>query len=484
MNLRVVSRNVGFALLVSALFMFLSVIVSLVNGQDSALQALGISFAITLVVGLFPFIFVRGGETITLKDGYMIIVLSWVLSFIFGSLPYLLWGGPFTIANAWFESVSGFTTTGATILENIEELPKSLLFWRSSTHFIGGLGVVVFLLMIIPNGSPVRLRLTNMEISSMSRDGYRSGAGGTVRIFATVYLVLNAAAILAYYLAGMSFFDAVNHGFSVGATGGFSTHNESIGFFNSTSVNIITIVFMILSSVHFGMLYITFVTRSLRPLHNPVLRYYLLSLLTMSVISAISLKLNGVYGSWSDAFMDGTFHVVSYASTTGFAIADNAAWPMLPCFILILMSIQCGCAGSTTGGLKCDRILILWKSVRRHVRLALHPSSVKEVRLGRVSLPDDEIFPFILYIAMYFFLMALSVIVCLVVGDNNSEALTGTLASLGNIGPALGDIGSMGNFNHLTVTSKVMFSLDMFLGRVEIYPVLAVISLMFHRKQR
>ena len=151
MNLKVISRNVGYALLVSALFMFLSVLVSLKNGHDSALAALSISFIITFITGSFPFIFVRKNEVISLKDGYMIIFLSWVLSFIFGMMPYLLWGGPFTVINAWFESVSGFTTTGSSILENIEALPDSLLFWRSSTHFIGGLGVVVFLLLIIPN---------------------------------------------------------------------------------------------------------------------------------------------------------------------------------------------------------------------------------------------------------------------------------------------------------------------------------------------
>ena len=187
MNWKGISRNIGLALLVSSLFMFLSVLVSVLNGRDSALAALIISFTITFIVGAFPFIFVRKAPAITLKEGYVIITLSWLLSFVFGMLPYALWGGPFTLMNAWFESVSGFTTTGSSILENVEALPRSLLFWRSSTHFIGGLGVVVFLLLIIPDTSPVKLRLANMEIGSLSRSSYSARTNRTVYIFAYLH---------------------------------------------------------------------------------------------------------------------------------------------------------------------------------------------------------------------------------------------------------------------------------------------------------
>ena len=221
MNWKVISRNIGYALLVSALFMLLSVIVSISEGNDSALAALAISFTITFIVGVFPFIFVRKSDVISLKEGYVIITLSWLMSFIFGMLPYALWGGPFSLVNAWFESVSGFTTCGSTILDDVEVLPKSLLFWRSSTHFIGGLGVVVFLLLIIPESSPMRMRLTNMELTSLSRSGYSSRTNKVVYIFAYVYIAIAVAAFLAYLLAGMSLFDAVCHAMSVVSTGGF-----------------------------------------------------------------------------------------------------------------------------------------------------------------------------------------------------------------------------------------------------------------------
>ena len=481
MNLRAISRNVGVALLVSALFMLLSLIVSLIKG-DSASAALSISFAITFIVGVFPFIFVRSAPKITLKDGYIIIVFSWILSFIFGMLPYALWGGPFTLVNAWFESVSGFTTTGATILEDVEALPASLLLWRSSTHFIGGLGVVVFLLLIIPSSSPVRLRLSNMELSALSRDGYSSRANKTVYIFTSVYFGIFVLSFISYMIAGMSPFDALNHAFSVSATGGFSTKNLSIGHFDSVAIDLITIFFMIASSVHFGLIFMSLATRSIRPLRNPVVRLYLGGLLVASIITSVSLKVEGIYDNWSRAFLDGSFQVVSYASTSGFAIADNSTWPLIPCFILLTVSLICGCAGSTTGGLKVDRILILLKAIWMQIKKTLSPSTMFELRLGRRVLHDEDIYPHVLYISMYILLVVVSMIIGLFTADVGGHAVTGSIAALGNVGPSIGEIGSLGNYNAETVTMKLLFAFDMFLGRVEIYPVFAVIAMIFRRK--
>ena len=482
MNLKVISRNVGIALLVSALFMLLSVFVSLSDGGDSALAPLLISFVITFIVGIFPFIFVKKTAQISLKDGYMIIFLSWLLSFVFGAMPYALWGGPFTVINAWFESVSGFTTTGATILSDIESLPRSLVFWRASTHFIGGLGVVVFLLLIIPTSSPVRLRLTNMELSSLSRDDYRSRAAKTVSIFAWVYLGICALAFVSYLLAGMPVFDAICHAFSVCAAGGFSSRTLSIGAFNSTAISLVTIVFMYLASIHFGLIFVTLVGRTLRPLRNPVLRFYTLALVVISVITSLSLKFQGIDQSWGRAFLDGTFHVVSYASSTGFAIADNAAWPVLPCFMLVLVSLVCGCAGSCTGGMKVDRVLVLFKAIHMQIQKTLYPSSVFEVRIGRRVLHDEEIYPQILYLALFVMLLGVSSLLCMLVGDPNGHALTGSVATLANVGPSLGSIGSFGNYGAEPQALKVIFSANMFLGRVEIYPVFAVLYSIINRK--
>ncbi|MBQ2006584.1 MAG: TrkH family potassium uptake protein, partial [Bacteroidales bacterium] len=367
MNWNVISRNVGYALLVNALFMFISILVSVFGGNDSALAAMIISFTITFIVGVFPLIFVRKNTAISLKEGYVIIVLAWLLSFIVGMLPYALWGGPFTLQNAWFESVSGYTTCGATILQDIEDLPKSLLFWRSSTHFIGGLGVVVFLLLIIPESSPMRLRLTNMELTSLSKTGYASRSSRTVIIFASVYVALFVLAALCYVLLGMPVFDAICHAMSVAATGGFSTKNLSIAAFDSRWIEGVTMLFMYLSSIHFGLIYVSVVTRSFKPLCNPVVKAFTMTILAVALVISGWMMLSGTSDNWFEAIWGSLFHTISTVSTTGFAILDNYSWSAWVMMLLALVGIVSGCAGSTTGGLKVDRALLLFKSAGNYV---------------------------------------------------------------------------------------------------------------------
>lgn len=484
MNWKVISRNIGYALLVSALFMLLSAGVSLLNGHDSALAALLISFLITFIVGIFPFIFVRDVPAITLKEGYVIIFLSWLLSFIFGMLPYALWGGPFTLQNAWFESVSGFTTTGATILDNVEALPRSLLFWRASTHFIGGLGVVVFLLLLIPGSNQMKMRLTNMELTSLSRGGFSSRTNKTVYIFAYVYLGLLVLSFVSYLLAGMSPFDAICHAMSVSATGGFSTRNASIAAFGSRWVEAITMLFMYMSSLHFGIIYLAVVTHSNRPYDNPVVKFYTFWVLIMAFVVGAGLKGNGICPSWGNALWNGLFETLCVTTTSGFAILDNAEWPLWIVMVLMFSAIMCGSAGSTSGGVKVDRVILLFKSVGRRVNTILHPSSVNEVRLGKRILREEEVSPHLLYLALYGLLLAVSVALSLFVGVDHQNSFIASVTSLGNVGPAYGALGTMGSFNSVPLLGKLVFTVDMFLGRIEIYPVLAVVAMIFDKRAR
>lgn len=481
MNVKAISVNVGKALLVSALFMFLSMVVSIINGRDAAFGPLLISFIITLLVGAFPFIFVRGKQPLSMKDGIMTIVLSWVLSFIFGMLPYVLYGGEFTLINAWFESVSGYTTTGSTILNDIEALPKSLLFWRSSTHYIGGLGVVVFLLLVIPDASPYRLKLTNMEMSSLSKEGYRYKSSKVVRVITTVYVSLTAAAFFSLWVAGMPLFDAINHAFSIAATGGFSTRNLSIGAFDSDLINFIVMFFMGVCAMHFGLIYAVFATGSLKPLNNTVVRYYFASIIVMSVLITFSLMTEGGYDSLGRAAMDASFTVVSYMSTAGFGICDNSLWPWLAGVVLMFASIQCGCAGSTTGGIKVDRLVIAFKAISNEIRRRLHPSSVSHARMSGHHLADGTVHAVLMYIVVYYLVIFISVIAVILCGSDAAHAVSGVVASVGSVGPGLGEIGCMDNYSAQPEMAKLIYSFDMFLGRVEIYPVLVAVSMLFRR---
>ena len=481
MNIKAISLNVGKALLVSALFMFLSIIVSIIEGYDSAFTPLLISFIITLLVGAFPFIFVKKTEALSLNVGFLTIVLSWVLSFIFGTMPYVLWGGEFTLINAWFESVSGYTTTGATILTNVEALPKSLLFWRSSTHFIGGLGVIVFLLLVMPQASPFRLKLANMEMSALSKGGYRYNSTKVIRVITGVYFAFALVIFLSLWAAGMTLFDAVNHAFSIAATGGFSTRNLSVGYYQSDILHLIVMFYMAVCALHFGLLYAMVITRSFKPLNNTVVKYYFGSIAVCSVLTAIALMTKGDYTHWGRALMDASFTVVSYMSTTGFAICDNSAWPMIAGLVLLFVSFQCGCSGSTTGGIKVDRILIAFKAIGNEVTRRIRPHAVSQVKMSGHFLTDSSVHSVMMFIVTYFIVIFISILLVMLAGSGTTEAVSGVIASVGSVGPGLGDIGAMDNFSAEPVMSKFVYAFDMFLGRVEIFPILIVLSMIFRR---
>ena len=483
MSIKSISINVGKALQVNALFMMLSVGVSLIYGMDSGFTPLLISGLITMIFGSFPLIFGKKAPQNSLQDGFITIVLSWFLSFIFGMLPYVLWGGEFTLMNAWFESVSGYTTTGSTILTNIEGLPKSLLFWRSSTHFIGGLGVIIFLLLILPDASPFKLKLSHLELSAITKDGYRYKSSKTVRVITSVYLGLTAVGILSLWLAGMDIFDAVNHSFSAVATGGFSTKNTSIMYYDSTAIDIVLMILMTLSAMHFGLIYAVFATRSIKPMGQSINRYYLCVILVLSVLVTISLMGRGGYESLGKAAVASSFQVISFITTTGFGQSDNAAWPVLANTLLLFAAFHCGCSGSTTGGIKADRMFIAFKAIGGEFKKRLAPSSIFRTKIGSSAVPEETVSSVFLYIVLYISILFLSFVAVLFTGVEIGEAFSGVLASIGHVGPGIGSLGTMGNYAAQPEAAKFIYTLDMFMGRLEIFPILIVISLIFKKER-
>ena len=477
MNVSVVARNIGIALLFNAAFMFLSAVVSVIYDFDSAFSPLLLSGVITFTTGLFPLIFVRKHEEIHIKEGFTIIVLSWILSCLFGMLPYVLWGGEFSLVNAWFESVSGYTTTGGTILQDIEALPKSLLFWRSSTHFIGGIGVVVFMLIILPMVSTFKMRLSKMEMTSLSKENYRFRTKEAIRVIASVFVGLTILSAGAYILAGMTPFDAINHAFSTAATGGFSTKNASIGAYNSFTIELVAVVFMIFGGMHFALLYGFFFEGSLKLFRSPVTKFYLASIGVATVLVAADLFIHNANGGFWNTIWDSLFNVVSFISTTGFATVDTSLWPSFSILVLIFLSIQCACSGSTSGGLKTDRVLIFWKSFRVQLRKQMHPSAVIPVRVGSTVVDNSMISAVNLYIIVYFLFMFVGAALLSAMGVDYMDAFTASISNLGNVGPGFGNVGSLDNFSQIPAFGKFILALQMLFGRLEIYSLIIMFSI-------
>ncbi|MEG0518538.1 MAG: TrkH family potassium uptake protein [Bacteroidales bacterium] len=474
MNISVVSRNIGIALVFNAVFMFLGAITSMIYDFDPAFSPLFLSAVITFTTGLFPLIFVRKYEEINIKEGFTIIVFSWVLSCVFGMLPYVLWGGEFSLINAWYESVSGYTTTGATILTDIESLPKGLLFWRSSTHFLGGIGVVIFMLLILPSVSTFKMRLSKMEISTLSKENYKFKTQQTIRVIASVYVGLTVLETICLMLVGMDFFDAINHSFSTVSTGGFSTKNLSIKSFHSYPIELVITIFMLLSGLHFGLLYSSLVSRSGKIFRSPITKFFLITVLIATLLMAVDLIWSGVVSNWVQALRQSVFQAVSIASTTGFATTDTTLWPNFSILILLYLSIQCACSGSTTGGIKSDRVYLWWKSVRTQIKKQVHPNAVIPVRIGNHTIEPDMIAAVNLFIALYIFIVFVVGVLLSAMGIDMLEAFSASVANMGNVGPAFGTAGSLGNYHDFPVMAKFILSIEMLLGRVEIYSMLVL----------
>ena len=323
MRLNIVLRYIGLILLLNAAFLLLSACVSLLNGMDTAFYPLLQSFLLTAILGAFPLIFVQGGEQISSSEGYGVVVGAWLMSCLMCMLPYMLWGGEFTLADAWFESVSGFTTTGSTSLSNVEALPKGLLFWRASTHWLGGVGVVMFVLVVLPSMGSTKMRLSSVELSSMAKDNFRYRTQKTLQILIVVYVGLTLIQTVLLKIVGMGWFDAVCNSFSTIATGGFCTRNSSIASFNNAGVEFIVMFFMLVSGLHFGLIYGTLTGKNNNIFKSEISKYYIFSTLAGGVVIAISLWLTDIYPNIWISLRYSLFQIISVASTTGFATVST-----------------------------------------------------------------------------------------------------------------------------------------------------------------
>ncbi len=468
-RLGIISKYIGMVLLLDSAFMLASATISWSNGMDSGLVPLLLSFVLTAALGAFPLIFVGKTGEISSKEGYIIVSGAWLLSCVVGTLPYLIWGGEFDIVDAWFESVSGFTTTGATILNDIEALPKSMLFWRSSTHWIGGMGVVMFALTVLPSLGKTKMTLSSVELSPLSKDNFKYRTQKIVHILLYVYVGMTFTEAVLLRVAGMDWFDAVNHSFSTIATGGFSTRNLSIGAYDSLPIESVITFFTFVSGLHFGLIFATLIGSHRNIFRSEVARFYLFSILAGTAIISISLWNSGTYDNLGSSVRHGVFQTVSIITTTGFATADTTLWTSLAMMVLFLFMLQGACAGSTAGGLKSDRMLLAFKVIRTRIRQQQHPNAVMRIKLHGVAQEESTINFAMLYIVLYVLLILLGTIVNTAAGADFVTGLTSAASCMSNVGPAFGEVGSFSNFASIPDLSKFTSTLLMLFGRLEIF---------------
>ena len=474
MKIPIIIRHIGMVLLINAVFLFISFFISIINNETAAFPLL-YSAVIVLIFGSFPLIFVPASPHLSTHEGMVTIVFGWLTTCIIGMLPYVMWGGEFSLINAWFESVSGYTTTGSTILKDVEALPSGILFWRSSTHWIGGLGVIIFAMLILPQPLTSKLVLVNNEISSIAKSNFQMRTTQAVRALAYIYIGLTLLETALLWIAGMSLFDAVNHSFSTIATGGFSTKNLSIAFYDNLAIEIIIIVFMILSGLHFGLLYSTVIGKRDNIFRSEIVRAFLFVMIVGILLVAVKLWMSG-YGDFWGSLRLASFQVVSLGSTTGFATADTPDWPFFTILILIYFTTQCACAGSTSGGLKFDRVLLFFKSIILQIKALQHPQGVFVLKINHKAVDDSVLQNSLIYILLYLLIILLSTLLITFQDVDLMTSFSGAVTAIGNVGPGFGDVSSLGNFSSLPAFSKFILTLNMLLGRLEIF---SIISLFF-----
>lgn len=472
MRTQIVLKYTGMALLLNALFMFVSLILAILFSENTVVAFL-YGTVITICLGILPSIYVRKTDYLNIHEGVMIVVMGWVSTCLTGTIPYILWGGDFSFINAIFESVSGYTTTGASILNDIESLPRSLLFWRSSTHFIGGIGIILFGLLVLPD-SGSRLKLFNTEVSELAKTNFATRAKETIRILLFVYIGLNVLEICFLYIAGMSFFDAINHSFATIATGGFSTRNASIASFNSINIEIIIMVFMVLSGIHFGLIFHTFSRHKNSIFKSSTVRAFLLFLLAGIAISTLKLYSEGTYDNIWLCLRYASFQVISLGTTTGFATADSSVWPAFNIIILIYFTIQCAMVGSTSGGLKLDRIWIFIKSISKQIKQMQHPRAVLNVKIDGKPVTEELEHHSLVFIGMYMGILLICSLLLTLLNVDTLTSFSGAAAALGNVGPGFGEVGSLDNYAALPGAGKIVLSITMLLGRLEIFGIISL----------
>ena len=473
MNYRMIGYVIGRILMIEAALLLLPLAVALGYGESPVPYLL--PMALTLVLGILLSFRHTGQTALYARDGLAVVALAWIAVSLFGALPFCISGDIPSFVDSFFETVSGFTTTGATLLTEVESLHRGILFWRSFTHWVGGMGVLVFVMAILPMGGDGHgMHMLRAEMPGPAPGKLVSRMSDTAKILYGIYLVMTIIEILLLLAGGMPLFDACIHSFGTAGTGGFSCRNTSIGAYNDPYFDIVIGIFMLLFGINFNLYYFLLVRRFRDVFRSEELWAYLI--IVAVAVGAITWNIADLYDSVGTSLRHAFFQVSSIITTTGYATVDFNAWPAFSKAILVTLMFVGGCAGSTAGGLKVARVVILEKASVSEMRRMLHPNAVSAVQFEGKPLADRNIRGVYLYFAVY---MALFAVSCLLVSLEEMDLVTtftSVATCINNVGPGLEVVGPMGNFSSFSPLSKLLLSFDMLVGRLEIFPMLLLFA--------
>jgi len=466
MRFEICVKYIGFIVLIIGVSIILSALVGYYF-HDGSGDELMISGLLTCGIGIFPYVFVPKAESITIKESILIVSGVWVFGTIAGSMPFYLYGEPFNFIRAWFESVSGFTTTGSSILAAVEDLPKGTLFWRSFCQWIGGAGIIVFAVSILPAMDNLSLSVFRQEYSASGHPTYPRTKTSSMAIL-LVYAAITITEVAALLIAGIGIYDAVCIAFCTAATGGYAVRNCSIAAYNNLAADIIIMVFMVIFSMSLVFLYGLFFQRKLKVAGWEAARLNLIILGIVTILVSVSLY-GRIYHHLGETLRYASFTVISQSTTTGFATADDAGWPAAAQLLIVFVTLTGACSGSTAGALKTDRILVFIKLISLRIKKYLHPRIVESIRVDGNAVDMNAAKDAMLFIAAYLAILIVATILIAFMGVGMLEAFTGSAACLGNVGPGLGAVGSMGNFSGIPDLGIFILTLTMLIGRLEIF---------------
>lgn len=482
MGFSAVQRVIGFLIAGSSLMMLPPVLVSLFY-SDGTVTLFLVSAILLFSLGMLIYYPVRKAtQELRLRDGFLVVVSAWLALVLVGALPFVLLSSPeLSYVDAVFESMSGLTTTGATIVTNIDALPRAVLYYRQQLQWLGGMGIIVLAVAILP-----MLRIGGMQLYRAETPGPMKDTKLTPRITETakalwlIYVGITVTCVFAYWLAGMKLFDAVGHAFSTVAIGGFSTHNDSLAFWNNPTVEVVASVFMVIAGINFALHFSAWRRASTQPYFmDPELKVYASLLFVFAVVASFALYYSDTYDTLAESFRYGSFQVISTMTTTGFTTAPFYTWTGFLPTLLILLAFIGGCAGSTAGGMKVIRIILLYRQSLREIQRLIHPHAIIPVKVGGQKTSDTVISAvwgfFFLYIANF----AVMTMLLTATGLNEETSYSAVAACLTNLGPALGDAGP--NYSELNDAAKIILSVAMLMGRLEIYTLLVILTPAFWR---